>query len=182
MIYREADVSDLKGIIKVNINTWKTTYNGIISEDYLKGLSYENKEQNWRQRLENPTHGAKIFIAETEQHDIVGFALATLEKYNPLIVSLHPEKFIGELCAIYVIKEYQEKKIGTQLIKLVTKYFLKNKIRSMIVWVLKENPYYRFYEKMGGLYVGEQTIEIGGKKYIERAYGWENIESILSIH
>jgi hypothetical protein len=51
----------------------------------------------------------------------------------------------------------------------------------MIVWVLKENPYYRFYEKLGGQYVGEQSIEIGGKKYIEKAFGWENIAPILSI-
>lgn len=181
MIYREATILDLKGIIKVGIDTWKTTYIGIISDDFLQGLSYKDKEQKWRQRLENPTHGAKIFIAETIQNEIVGFALATLEKYNPLLVSIQPEKFIGELCAIYVLKDFQDKKIGTQLIKLVTKYFLKNEIKSMIVWVLKENPYYRFYEKMGGKYVGEQSIEIGGKKYIEKAYGWENIEPILSI-
>jgi GNAT superfamily N-acetyltransferase len=181
MKYREATISDLKEIIKVNINTWKTTYKGIISEDYLQGLSYEDKEQNWRERLENPTNGAKIYVAETEQHTIVGFALATLEKYNPPLILIQPEKYRGELCAIYVLKEFQDKKIGTQLIKLVTKYFLKNKIKSMIIWVLKENPYSRFYEKMGGKYVGEQAIEIGGKKYIEKAYGWEDIVPILSI-
>ncbi|MFX0008025.1 MAG: GNAT family N-acetyltransferase [Promethearchaeota archaeon] len=180
MNYREATISDLKGIVKVQIDTWKTTYKGIISEDYLQGLSRKDKEQNWRERFENPTHGAKIYVAETEQYKIVGFALATLEKNNPLIILIQPERYIGELCAIYVLKEFQDKKIGTQLIKLVTKYFLKNKIKSMIVWVLKENPYYRFYEKMGGQYVGEQSIEIGGKKYIEKAYGWEDIIPILS--
>jgi GNAT superfamily N-acetyltransferase len=181
MNYREANLSDLKGVIKVGINTWKTTYNGIISDDFLQGLSYKDKEQKWKQRLENPTHGAKIYVAETGQNKIVGFALATLEKYNPLIISVQPEKYVGELCAIYVLKEFQGKNIGIQLIKLVVEYFLKNTITSMIVWVLKKNPYQRFYEKMGGQYIGEQSIEIGGKKYIEKAYGWENIKSILSI-
>jgi GNAT superfamily N-acetyltransferase len=181
MKYREADISDLKGIIKVGIDTWKTTYKGIMPDDFLNGLSYKDKEQKWRQRLENPTHGAKIFVAKTEQNGIVGFALATLEKYNPLIISVQPEKYVGELCAIYVLKDFQDKKIGTDLVKLVIKYFLRHNIKSMIVWVLKENPYQRFYEKMGGQYVGEQSIEIGGNRYIEKAYGWENIESILSI-
>jgi len=139
-------------------------FNDILPQDSLK-------EQNWKQRLENPVHGAKIFFAEIEQQGIVGFALTTLEKYNPLLVSIQPDKFVGELCAIYVLKEFQNKKIGTQLIKLVTEYLMKNKIKSMIVWVLKQNPYYRFYEKMGGQYIGEQSIEIGGKKYIEKAYG-----------
>ncbi|MFX0021307.1 MAG: GNAT family N-acetyltransferase [Candidatus Hermodarchaeota archaeon] len=181
MNYREANLSDLKGIIKVGVDTWKTTYGGIISDDFLQGLSYKDKEQKWRQRLEDRKHGAKIFVAEIEQDGIVGFALATLEKYNPLIISVQPEKYVGELCAIYVLKDHQDKKIGTQLVKLVVRYFLKNKTKSMIVWVLKENPYQRFYEKMKGKYIGEQFIEIGGKKYIEKAYGWENIESILSI-
>ncbi len=181
MNYREANLSDLKGVIKVGINTWKTTYNGIISDNFLQGLSYKDKKEKWKQRLENPTHGAKIYIAESRQNNIVGFALATLEKYNPLIIPVQSEKYVGELCAIYVLKDFQDKKIGTQLVKLIVRYFLKNKIKSMIVWVLKENPYQRFYKKIGGQYLGEQSIEIGGKKYIENAYGWENIESILSI-
>jgi len=179
MNYREATISDLEGIVKVKVDTWKTTYTGIISEEYLQRLSYGEKEENWRQRLENPTHGAKIFVAENEYQEIVGFALATLEKYNPILALQQPEKFVGELCAIYVLKDFQGKKVGTELVKLVIEYFITNDVKSMIVWVLKENPSDRFYEKLGGKYLGKQSIEIGRKKYIEKAYGWENIEAIL---
>jgi ribosomal protein S18 acetylase RimI-like enzyme len=179
MIYREAIIPDLGGIIKVKVDTWKTTYRGIISEKYLERLSYEDKKENWKQRIENSTHGAKIYVAETDHHEIVGFALATLEKFNPVIFLNQLEKFVGELCAIYVLKDFQGKTIGTELVKLVVKYLIANNVRSMIVWVLKENPSHRFYEKLGGKCIGEQTIEIGGKKYIEKAYGWENIELIL---
>ncbi|MFX0004615.1 MAG: GNAT family N-acetyltransferase [Promethearchaeota archaeon] len=179
MNYREATFLDLSGIVKVQIDTWKKTYHGIISEEYLQTLSYRDKEENWRQRFINPTHGAKVFVAEKDNHEIVGFTLATLEKYNPAIFLYQPEKFAGELCAIYVLKDFQGKKIGTELVKLVIQYFMTNYIRSMIVWVLRDNPYCRFYEKLGGKYIGEQSIEIGGKKYIEKAYGWENIENIL---
>jgi len=179
MNYREATFSDLSGIVKVKVDTWKTTYRGIISEEYLQTLSYKDKEENWRQRLENPTHGAKIYVAMTDLHEIVGFSLATLEKYNPFITSIKPERYVGELCAIYVLKDFQGKKIGTELVKLVVRYFMRNNVRSMIIWVLKENPYCRFYEKLGGHYIGEQSIEIGGNRYIEKAYGWENIETNL---
>jgi len=175
---RKANISDLSGIVKVKVDTWKTTYKGIISEEYLQRLSYEDKEENWKQRLENPTHGAKIYVAETDLHEIIGFALATLEKYNPIIALPQPERYVGEICAMYVLKDFQGKKIGTKLVKLVVKYFITNNVKSMIVWVLRENPSHGFYEKLGGKYIGEQSIEIGGNRHIEKAYGWENIEDI----
>lgn len=178
--FRRANTSDLRGIVKVQVNTWKTAYQGIISENYLKSLSYEEKEENWKQRLENPTHGAIIYIAETDQNEIVGFALATLERCNPIIALLQAERFIGELCAIYVLKDFQYRKIGTELVKLVVEYFKENNINSMITWVLKKNSSRQFYEKLGGKILGEKAIEIGGIRYTEIAYGWENFEFILS--
>jgi ribosomal protein S18 acetylase RimI-like enzyme len=178
--YRKANISDLSGIVKVQVDTWKTAYQGIISERYIQSLSYEDKEENWKQRLENPTHGAIIFIAEVDHYEIVGFALATLEKYNPILAIPDHDRFKGELCAIYVLKGFQRKKIGTELVNLVLKHFKENDTNSMISWVLKENPSRRFYEKLGGVVLGEQSIEIGGIRYIEIAYGWENIETIPS--
>ncbi len=179
ILYRKAQISDLSGIVKVNVDTWKTAYQWIISEKYLQSLSYEDKEENWKQRLENLTHGAIIYVAEIDQNEIVGFALATLEKYNPIVALLQAERYIGELCAIYVLEEFQHKKIGTELVHLVVKYFKLNNICSMITWVLKENPSRRFYEKLGGIILGEQSIEIGRMNYTEIAYGWENINKIL---
>ena len=179
ILYRKAQNSDLSGIVKVNVDAWKTAYQGIIPEKYLQSLSYEDKEENWKQRLENPTHGAIIYVAEIHQNEIVGFALATLEKYNPIAALLQAERYIGELCAIYVLEEFQYKKIGTELVHLVVKYFKLNNIYSMITWGLKENPSRRFYGKLGGKFLGEQSIEIGGRNYTEIAYGWENINKIL---
>ena len=180
MQYREATVLDAAGITKVKVDTWKTAYKGIIVEDYLQSLSYEDNEKNWRQRLENPTHGAKIFVAETNQNEIVGFTFVTLEKCNPILALLQVERFKGELCAIYVLNEFQHKKIGTELVKLGVIYLKVKNIDSMITWVLKQNPSRIFYEKLGGRVLGEQSIEIGGNRYTEIAYGWEDIKKILS--
>ena len=180
MNYRKATISDAFRITKVQVDTWKSAYKGIVEENYLQSLSYEDKEKNWRQRLEKPTFGAKIFVSETSQNKIVGFALSTLKKFNPIVALLQAERYKGELCAIYVLEEFQHKKIGTELVHLVVKYFKVNNIDSMITWVLKKNPSRRFYKKLGGKILGEQALEIGGKKYTEVAYGWENIKSIFS--
>jgi hypothetical protein len=50
----------------------------------------------------------------------------------------------------------------------------------MLVWVLADNPSRGFYEQMGGRYVMEKEIVIGGDKPLQEvAYGWPDIGAIL---
>ena len=49
----------------------------------------------------------------------------------------------------------------------------------MLLWVLKDNHSARqFYVLMGGEYVKQKTITIGGTDLIEIAYGWKDITEI----
>ena len=49
----------------------------------------------------------------------------------------------------------------------------------MLLWVFKDNhPARRFYESMGGEYVEQKTITIGGTDLMEVAYGWKDITEI----
>lgn len=43
---RKAVASDAKGIAKVHVYSWRTTYANIVPDEYLTNLSYENREQN----------------------------------------------------------------------------------------------------------------------------------------
>jgi len=176
MYYRVANNSDIDALAKIQVDTWKTTYQGIISQDYLQNLTYKEKEIKWKQRFEKQDQNTVIYVAETNNQEIVGYIIATLENFNPFLALLQANKYIGELCAIYILKEYQRKGIGTELVKLVVNILLKRQIKSMIVWILKGNRSYQFYEKLGALYVGQQILNIGGSNYIELAYGWDNLE------
>ena len=44
MNYRKAKISDIPGIVKVHVDTWKSKYQRIISKEYLQNLSYEVNE------------------------------------------------------------------------------------------------------------------------------------------
>ncbi len=50
---------------------------------------------------------------------------------------------------------------------------------SMKVWVLADNPFRAFYEALGGKYVSEKEIVIGGAPLIEVAYGWNELNVLL---
>ena len=96
------------------------------------------------------------------QHEIVGFVLGGFEQYDLTLKIPGIRKYVGELRAIYVLKEYQRRGIGVNLVKMVVERLLENKINSMIVWVLKDNSNRKFYEILRGRNVGQKMLEIEG--------------------
>jgi hypothetical protein len=49
----------------------------------------------------------------------------------------------------------------------------------MLVWVLADNPARGFYERLGGRYLRQKPIEIGGIDLFEAAYGWDDIRVLI---
>jgi ribosomal protein S18 acetylase RimI-like enzyme len=180
MNFRLATIDDIPGIIKVSIDTWRITYRGIISADFLNNLSYEDDIAKWQQRFTNPERYIFFYIAETEFKKIVGLALGSLEQSDPTTKIPDINKYFGELKAIYVLKEYQRRGIGVRLVKLIVEKLIEHDIISMVVWVLKDNPNWKFYEILGGKYLGQGIQQIGESDYIKIAFGWEDISKILT--
>ncbi len=53
--------------------------------------------------------------------------------------------------------------------------------RSMLAWVLAENPSQLFYEAAGGRLLGSQDIQIGGVTLEEVAYGWDDTRGLATF-
>jgi len=181
MNFRLASIEDVPGIVKTKVDTWRTTYQSIFPADFLQSLSYAENEIRWRKRFTNPERKVFIYIAETDSKEIVGFSMGSPEQFELALKIPSIRKYVGEIMAIYVLKQYQRKKIGLKLVKLIVERLVEKDIRSMIVWVLQGNPYYKFYEALGGKYVGQKMLEIEGVNYVEHAYGWVDIREILTI-
>jgi hypothetical protein len=45
----------------------------------------------------------------------------------------------------------------------------------MLVWVLKHNPYRRFYEKINGVYLRSSRLPFAGTLLDVVSYGWIHI-------
>lgn len=178
VLYREANLSDVNEIARVTVDTWNTTYKGLISIRVLQKRSYEVLIQRWNDRLTNLTDKEVIYVAENDHGTIIAFVWAAIEKINPIGDLLELNNFEGELMAIYVVKEYQNKKIGFNLVSQVVSYLLIHNVDSMIVWVLKENPSKGFYIRLGAKYIGDKYLNLDGELYLESAYGWNNLKEI----
>jgi ribosomal protein S18 acetylase RimI-like enzyme len=171
MIIRPARVEDAPGIAKVHIDSWRITYRGMIPDDYLASLSYEERSQSWRRILSNPTRFAD-FVAEDETGQIIGF-ISGGPPHKPDAV------YRGELYAIYILQEFQALGIGRRLTEALVEKLLEAGIENMLVWVLAENPARKFYEALGGQFLRTKQAEIGGVTLDEVAYGWQDIKRIL---
>lgn len=173
MVVREASLDDAPAIARVHVDTWRTTYRGIVPESVLANLSYEKRENSWVKMLSNAAENNHfIYVAEDEAGQIVGFADGGAERDKDPI-------YKGELYAIYILKAYQRQGIGRRLNLSVVEKLFQAGFHSILVWVLADNPACQFYEALGGQKVYQKQIEIGGVMLDEVAYGWTNTAVLL---
>jgi GNAT superfamily N-acetyltransferase len=169
MQVRQARPDDAHRIAHVHLESWKTTYPGIIPQAYIDGLKVEDGAARWQDRL-SQQDGPVVFVAEDEA-GIFGFAAGG--------AIMHPvDGFDGELGAIYLLASHQKRGAGAALTRRTARALTERGFRNMVVWVLKANPARGFYERMGGVLVAEQGIEIGGVTLPEVAYGWKDVRTL----
>ncbi len=169
---RPATPDDAAGIARVHVDSWRSTYAGIVPAEYLAGLSYERSAANWERGLSSPESRSVYLVAEDESGRIVGFVSGGPGRDE------HPD-YSGELYAIYLFRENQRQGIGRLLMSALARELLARGYTSWLIWVLKDNPARGFYERMGGVCVMEKDIEIGGVKLREAAYGWPDISVLV---
>ena len=171
MHIRAALPDDAPAIARVHVDSWRTTYKDIISQNTLARLSIERREAYWRGEIEKENAPERVFVAE-DDGDIVGFASCGPERTN------NPD-YTGELYAIYLYQQNQGRGTGRALTHAVADCLREQGHTGMLVWVLEHNPSRKFYEVLGGKEVECKPIEIDGSEYIEVAYGWRNLEALL---
>ncbi|NOT55046.1 MAG: GNAT family N-acetyltransferase [Deltaproteobacteria bacterium] len=173
MIIRAAHSDDALAIARVKVDSWRTTYAGIVPADYLANLSYEQQGRVWEHHISILGDAATMYVAETPAKEVVGFAHSGPERTgNP--------RHAGELYAIYLLAAYQRHGLGRQLTQAVVTGLLQHGLSSMLVWVLADNPSRAFYEALGGQYVTEQEVTIGSARLTEVAYGWSDIRELAT--
>lgn len=172
---RPATVADADSIARVHVDSWRTTYAGIVPQAYLDGLSYESRIESWSAILkgEGPYAVPRGAIFVLQDPTVCGFASG-----GPIRGSWPP--YDGELYSVYLLAHTQGRGHGSRLVKTVTQHVVGLDLTSMLVWVLADNPACRFYEVLGAQRTPyQQSVDIGGKDLIEVAYGWPDIHTLL---
>ena len=162
---RHATLADAPEIARVHVASWKTTYQGIVPQDYLDALDVGLRTERWEEEFVRG--GSHIFVAE-DAGTICGFISGGLLR-EP--IGNHDV----EIYAIYVLADAQRRGIGRDLIRALAMAFAKGGFARPVVWVLVENPSRHFYAHLGGKPITEKQIQIGGAELTEVAYGWQSL-------
>lgn len=150
--------------------SWRTTYRGLLADDFLASLDASAYEDRWRRILEDGS--SRVYVAADGQN-VVGFASGGRERAGET-------GYEGELYAIYLLLEAQGRGHGRRLVQAVVGGLRELRLRDMIVWVLRDNSSARgFYERLGGTYVRAQPITIGSSVLEEVSYGWRSLDDLL---
>lgn len=165
MVIRRATPEDSEEIARVQVDTWKTTYRGIVPQRYLDEMEILPRAEFWRKHI--AAGDSRVYVAETNGK-VCGFSSG-----GPLREPL--SDFDGEIAAIYIVCEAQRRGCGRAMMQRLAEDLLQDGLKSVVVWVLERNPACGFYVRLGGELIGRKTIAIGGTDLVEAAYGWKDL-------
>ncbi len=170
MRVRPANVDDAASIAHVHLASWKTTYPGLIPQDYIDGLNVENGIARWKEQLAQGSN--PVFVAE-DGDTIFGFAAGG--------ATVHPvEGYDAEIGSIYLLATHQRRGAGRALVAAIARALQERGFKNCVVWALEANPACGFYQRLGGVPVARQPIEIGGASLPEVAFGWPDIRVLCA--
>ena len=135
MIIREAKLEDAEAIARVHVDSWNTTYQGIIPENYIAKRSYQKRQESWKKILSDDQEKDKqhfVYVVEKKTGQIIAFADGGLARNSDSI-------YKGELYAIYILEAYQRQGIGKNLTKKIAEKLFHSGLNSMLVWVLEDS-------------------------------------------
>lgn len=154
--WRPASAEDATTIRRVQVDTWRNAYRGIVPDDYLESMSYEPPD--WILRA--ATDGRHMLVAVEHDgergEDVVGFVTFGPSRRDA-------SRGECEVYAMYVSANSQRRGIGSMLFDESLRIAATDGYNLLLVCVLSENPYRAFYIGLGGKEIGRAHTSIGGR-------------------
>jgi ribosomal protein S18 acetylase RimI-like enzyme len=150
---REAEPRDARVIAEVHVASWQNTYRGQLTDDYLDGLTVDERLEHHRRSLEEPRAEWRTWVAD-DAGVPVGFAVTGPSE------DADADPRIAEVYAIYLAPERLGTGVGRRLFEHAVGDLRDRGFRAATLWVLETNDLARrFYEAAGWSFDGTITSE-----------------------
>ncbi|MBR2751810.1 MAG: GNAT family N-acetyltransferase [Clostridiales bacterium] len=160
---RRMTIEDAEAVTDVLIKTWQTAYRGIVSDECLDHMDRPTL-------IERRKRQYKDYIVAVVEGRIVGFCWYV----NDNSFSKEEAGIDSEIVAIYVLPESERNGVGRKMFSYAVDDLKAQGRKRMVIWCLKDNSSGRnFYEKMGGVIMGEHKTHIGNLDYDEVGFLFE---------
>ena len=138
---------EIRGKAYVHWRSWQEAYSGLIDQTYLDNLSLEKHTEAAFRWTDNT-------LVAKDNNSVIGFVGYGACRDESLTEA-------GEVGAIYILKEYYDKKIGYALMRAALEKL--SEYKRIAVWVLEGNHRaIKFYERCGFRFDGtKKQIKLG---------------------
>jgi GNAT superfamily N-acetyltransferase len=175
-----ATLGHARGLARVYVDAWRTTYVGLLPERALTGMSYDKQTTEWAYQIRHKGLHCPILVALDARGAVVGltsFGRARIEDRPAAAPFLKSTGGLGpgEVFTLYVHPDNQDQGIGRLLLDGAFAALRERGMGQAFVWVLHDNPARYFYERLGGSYVADRDEELWGVRVRQAAYGWPDL-------
>ena len=169
-LVRSARLGDAEAIARIEVETWRTTYAGVLPDRVLLNMSERRQTASWSSFLRHRPDDVRV--SHTIKGSITGFGNCGAQRNSEL-------DFAGEIYTLYVLPDAQGQGAGRALLLGLFARLVATGYGSALVWVVRANPARFFYERLGGKQVMHRAIPVGGAPVDAVAYGWRDLASVL---
>jgi ribosomal protein S18 acetylase RimI-like enzyme len=161
---RLAGAADADAIGRIQVETWRAAYDGLMPEEAIAGFDVETRQRLWREGLGRPPRpGSATFVVE-DGGEVVGFASVGASRDGEAEQE-------AELYALYLHPSRWSRGIGRALLRRAEESMRASGFRQAVLWVLQGNERgERFYRAAGWEEDGRKVDEFQGAAVTELRY------------
>lgn len=167
---RTARREDAAALARIQVDSYRIAHAGILPQDYLDQLSYDEQESDWFELLSSGTADV-ILVAVAGDSQPAGYARGTAQ-------ASYAAPYDSELLSLHVRRALHRKGIGRLLMSTTAARLAARGCSAMMLWVLEANPARTFYERLGAALLEGRRLFVGAP---EVPYGWPDIRALASL-
>lgn len=164
---RAAVPADAGHIARINVQTWLSTYEGILPRHILDRLNEETEAKERTAFLSAIPNDHCALVAELPKKGIVGFAIGGPHRSKRI------REYDWEVYELYIQNDWQGKGIGRLLLGQLKQDLFALRKGNLVAWTYQENANKGFFSRQGGVQAKKRIVRISGTKLEEWAYVWK---------
>ena len=168
---RPARLEDAKAIARIEVDTWRSTYAGLLPDRVLLNMSERRQTSSWASFLRHRPDD--VWVAQQANGGVIGFGNCGTQRDSTI-------RFAGEIYTLYVAPDHQGQGLGRGLLLALFQRLVDTGHGSALLWVVRANPARFFYERLGGQQIMHRPIPVGGQPIEAIAYGWKDLAAALA--
>ncbi len=136
---RPGGSSDAWPVAAVHVASWRSTYPGLVPDDYLAGLLVDRRAEAWTRIIGESSLGSRLYVLE--DNGLVGFCHYSRSRDD------EASDETAELTSIYLVEAAWRRGGGTMLLRAAVSAMARDGYKHATLWVLEGNERARrFYE------------------------------------